>query len=116
MLRRCISAVAGWSSLEVFSELNWRKEVWRKKSSEKKGRTETRQEMKGGNRTLAADPREKGLSSKVIHYGNTIALSGIMERRGEEEAMRARAVSSVMLMLFSWTEAVLRKNPASNAL
>lgn len=57
-----------------------------------------------------------GLSSKGIHYGNTIALSGIMERRGEEEAMRARAGSSVMLMLFSWTEAVLRKNPASDTL
>ena len=31
------------------------------------------------------------LSSTGIHYGNTIALSRIMERRGEEEAVQARA-------------------------
>lgn len=69
-----------------------------------------------GDRSMTGGPGETGLSSKGIHYGNTIALSGIMERRGEEEAMRARAGSSGMLMLFSWTEAVLRKNPASNTL
>jgi len=32
-----------------------------------------------------------GLSSSGIHYGNTIALSVIMEQGGEEEALRARA-------------------------
>ena len=45
-----------------------------------------------------------------------IALSGIMERRGEEEAMRAKAESSMMLMLFSWTEAALRKKSSPQIL
>lgn len=37
-----------------------------------------------------------------------------MEWSGEEEAMRAKAKSSVMLTLFSWTEAApqKKKNPA----
>lgn len=69
-----------------------------------------------GDRSLTGGPGETGLSSEGNHYGNTIALSGIMERRGEEEAKAARAGSSVMLMLFSWTEAVLHKNPASTIL
>lgn len=72
--------------------------------------------MRAGIRALTGGPRETGLSSKGIHYGNAIALSGIMEQRVEEEAVQARTQSSMMLMLFSWTEAVLRKNPASNTL
>lgn len=45
---------------------------------------------------------ETGLSSTGIYYGNPIALSGIMERRGRGHA--GEAESSVMLMLFSWKE------------
>lgn len=70
--------------------------------------------MGRGDQSMTGGPGKTGLSSKGIHYGNTIALSGIMERRGEEEALPARPGSSVML--FSWMEAVFRKNPASNTL
>lgn len=58
----------------------------------------------------------RAFSSKGIHYGNTIALSGIMERRGRGHAGDCQELRDVEVFLFSWIDAVLLKNPASDTL